>query len=146
MKRLLAVSATLGLLATAAVAWAAPGPKATGDVVGAAGGVTIDLTFNAVPTKNGVKGHVSYAASNGNSFTGDVTCYEQDGNSGVLSGPITGGDFSGFFRVEVLDNGEGADAAPDRFRVQVLGAENCSATGVYPAEATDGNIQVHPAG
>lgn len=119
-------------------------PKATGGVKAQAGTVEVQLDFNAHGT-DPAKGNVLYRNSLGGWFRGSVSCYLQEGNAARFSGPIEDGTYSGSFVVEVQDNGQGSEAAgPDRIRVLIAGAPDCSAlSGAFPGTVTEGNLTVH---
>ena len=117
----------------------------TGGVTAEVGNVSLKLNFNA-HSGDPVKGNVKYSNSLGDSFSGDVdVCYLQDTDEAVFAGTIGKGTFSEeFFLVEVQDNGEGKNHPADRVRVRVMDTEpDCEMSGVYPAQVTKGNLQVH---
>lgn len=152
MKRSLVVSSVVLMLVLMAVPVSAgpgnaqgPHQKATGGVWAAAGGADLQLEFNAHGT-DPVKGQVSYSATNGNWFRGEVsTCYFQDGNEAAFAGMVTDGNVTkGYFLIEVQDNGEGGQADPDFVRVRLADEEpECELSGSFPGEVYAGNLQVH---
>ena len=120
----------LAALAIAAVASASParaeggGPVAEGGGTVAEGGEKSTVAFSAVRHPDGtVTGHLVYRYRAGDaSFRLDVDCLDVAGNRAVLGGRVAAvsGDVPPFITegleavVQVEDNGEGADAPPDR--------------------------------
>lgn len=135
MKRvsLLAIFLALAVLLAFPVtglAGSGPAPKATGDctsevLTGDLIGIRT-LVFNAQGTLTEAKGHVYFSLAWPPTgffryFEGEVTGYWQDGNRAAFRGVITAqagynpSDPPTHFVIRVEDNGQGANAEPDRF-------------------------------
>jgi hypothetical protein len=156
MKRTAVILSSLSLaaLVMAAQALAAPPPKATGDVTADSGTQTFLAQFNAQGTLTDAKGsyRVEFTSGSlaGQFYEGEVTCYVQSGNRGILGGPVTDTNNSEitFVRITVIDNGEGSNASgPDQIQVQRFGTpppplSQCNA-GTTPGTVVEGNLQVH---
>ena len=112
-----AIGITLGSSIFAATSATAVGTDrtsgfATGDVTTQRGpsgefGSGDKLKFSAGGTPTQADGTVRYKESTGYTFSGEVTCYYQEGNRAVFTGPITketAGHDSGSFVVWVADN------------------------------------------
>jgi hypothetical protein len=52
-------------------------------------GSTFSLTFKASGTPTDAKGRMTYTEPSGYTFSGDVTCYYQQGNMAVMTGRVT---------------------------------------------------------
>ncbi len=131
---------------SASIASAGRAETATGGIQAVAGGVGLQLNFNAHNT-DPVKGIVGYSNTLGGWFRGDVDgCYFQDGNEARFAGTVTDGNYSAaYFWIEVQDNGEGGNAtSPDRVRVGVTNSQpTCVLSGLFPGVVVEGNVQVH---
>ena len=129
-----------------ALAEAAPPPHTTGGVTVAGRGLEVQINVQA---HEGTPdwGSVNVSDDTGRSFEGDVTCYYQEGNVAGISGVVTGGTYPPgmHFRLDVQDNGQGANSPPDRVRLRVKRApQACSPLAVsFPGRALRGNLQVH---
>ena len=160
MKRV--ISATAAVLATFAfVATAiAGGPKATGAASFTNGlHEDIQVEFNAqVDDKGAAKGQVKLNARRtsaspavaGVQYTGDVTCYHQNGNTAWISGVIKkqsgprADSSRRYFIWEVQDNGEPGKGTDKMTANRRATAPDCSAEEALALETiTKGNIQVH---
>ena len=150
MRKLVAIVGATGLMLVSGAALAAgPGPKATGGVAweNAAQGLDIRAQFNAQPDSP-AKGffQIDVSGAQNWSYRGDVTCYQQDGNSATFTGVVTASEDAGnptTFKVTVEDNGQGSNAAPDRIATLRNGGSNCGSPLPVLQNVAKGNLQVH---
>ena len=104
------------------------------------------------------KGQVNFRAEDGNTFVGDVTCYQQEGNVASFSGPVERGKggfdpemypgLESLYVVTVEDNGEGPGSPPDTISVSAIAAPPgfpllCASGLQHTEPLVSGNIQVH---
>jgi hypothetical protein len=156
VKRLLVGGAILALgVAGMAQSQAAPAQwKVTGG-----GQITVSLDENGdpVPVKEtiafnarstdadgGAQGQLQYNSHDGTKFHGTVSCLVVDGNRATFAGVVTNGDNEGdVFQVDVLDNGEGAEAAEDMILLTNPDDADCGDPQDPTGELGHGNVQVH---
>ena len=163
MKRRISITLTIILVAAIASIYSISvgafgnGPSASGSAhVQFAENEFRHLSFNAVTHSDGsVTGHITLhnRLTNGVVFV-DVDCISISGNVATISGVIPSANFepyigqTGYLRI--VDNGQGANAAPDRTsRLLVLPTDlNVPCTHPLPGfplfDVANGNLQVNP--
>lgn len=150
MKRIVLLT-VLAVMASLAIAAGNSGPKATGGVNWTSPNPIAGeshASFTAQGTIDDAKGRVLVRAATFE-YKGTVTCYRQDGNEAFFSGEVTKAEGANadrdFFVINVTDNGEGEDAAPDQIRTRRFDSDpECEDLGDPQQEVEDGNLQVHP--
>ena len=127
--------------------------KVTGSGHFTRGGQLRTFSFSAVKRADGtVTGEWQrFARAIGAKAHGDVTCFTIDGNQAWLGGVVERTTtIPGEVRWTVIDNGEGANSAPDQISLQGVGggpgSADASCAAQLPRTMFDiekGNIQIH---
>ena len=145
----------VGLLVGNSFAQTTAGPSASGHGnYTEADGELRTFSFHA-RTKNGVTrgSFVVNNRSNGHFLKGDINCLNIVGNTATMSGTITSSSVEDLVpvgtqtRFGVADNGEGADALPDRMsRFSNFSQATCDESPItnHSLAVDGGNIQVKP--
>ena len=123
----LLTAVTVGFAATGAYA------SAEGAVTGlrGEGDTTAQLSFKASGTPTQAKGHFTYQEPRGYTVKGKVTCYYQEGNRAVLTGPVREKPFTTgteAFVIWVMDGPSTSTGNPEGFDVagtSLSGAADC---------------------
>jgi hypothetical protein len=164
VKRILISTVVVGL-AVAGIGTATAAPDF--DKVTGGGQIIADMTpgpgdtiaFNAQETRasdddDAARGQVQYvnrdgAGSSEDKFHGEVTCLQVMGNVARIGGVITNGE-AGFFRIDLMDNGQGGTASDNDMIKLSRDTEpfTCDMSEEDDDDQMDlgrGNIQVHDA-
>lgn len=158
MKKVLHIVLVAGL--AMAMLAAKPGPReyANGGVTfgeGTDGTNSAHIAFTAQSRGDDAKGQVEVRVDNADGelvqrYHGVVTCLDVVGNTAIIEGEVTQLDLgtnsnpATGFRIRVQDNGEGANAVPDRIDHRRRNDDgNCDEAPELPNKPIDGgNIQV----
>ena len=154
MKRTIVSASVLALaFAGAQVATAAPAQyKVTGggqiivdteEMPASGPGQTIAFTAQSAPTaadESAARGQFQYNSHTGVKFHGTVLCLVVEGNRATLAGEQRDGTP---FQVDVVDNGQGAEAMDDLILLTEPDDVDCSQPEDPTMELGRGNVKVH---